>query len=150
MTTMDDIDIKLIHLLQEDATLSSEELGKLLFVSSGTVRRRVRHLTQVGAIRIIAVVDPEKVGETLPVLMTMDANKRQWDAVVEELSRQPQVKWVTKTNGHHNVVLGARFISMDNFTQFLHEIIEANENIFEYETFVALELITRRGKYGTV
>jgi Lrp/AsnC family transcriptional regulator for asnA, asnC and gidA len=147
---MDDIDLKLIHLLQEDATLSSEELGKLLFVSSGTVRRRVRHLTQTGAIRIIAVVDPEKVGETLPVLMTLDVSKRHWDSVVEELSRQPQVKWVTKTNGHHNVVLGSRFISMDNFTRFLHEVIEGNENIFEYETFVALELITRRGRYGTI
>jgi DNA-binding Lrp family transcriptional regulator len=150
MTNMDDIDIKLIHLLQEDATLRSEELGKLLFVSSGTVRRRVRHLTQVGAIRIIAVVDPEKVGETLPVMMTLDANKRHWDTVVEELSGQPQVKWVTKTNGPHNVALGARFVSMDNFTQFLHEVVEANENIYEYETFVALELITRRGKFGTV
>jgi Lrp/AsnC family transcriptional regulator for asnA, asnC and gidA len=147
---MDDIDLKLIHLLQEDATLSSEELGKLLFVSSGTVRRRVRHLTQTGAIRIIAVVDPAKVGETLPVLLTLDVNKRHWDTVVEELSRQPQVKWVTKTNGHHNVVLGSRFVSMDDFTHFLHEIIEGNEDIFEYETFVALELLTRRGHYGTV
>jgi len=150
MAGMDDIDIKLIHLLQEDATLSSDELGKLLFASPGTVRRRIQQLKMIDAIRIIAVVDPEKVGEALTVMIALDANINYRDAVVEELSGHPQVKWVMKTEGRHNVVLGARFAYMNDFTRFRRESIEGNENIYEYETLVTLEPINKRGHFAKV
>lgn len=150
MAGMDDLDIKLIQQLQEDATLSSDELGKLLFASPGTVRRRILQLKMMDAIRIIAVVDPEKVGETLTVMIALDANKHYLDAVAEELSGHPQVKWVMKTEGRHNVVLGARFSCMNDFSRFRQESIEGNEHIYEYETLVTLEPINKHGHFAKV
>ncbi len=65
-TIIGQMDEQLVHLLQQDARQTSEVLAKKLNVSTTTVRRRMRKLIQSGFLRITAVVDPSKVGFSLP------------------------------------------------------------------------------------
>ena len=59
---MDQLDRRIINLLQMDGRASNAALARELEVSEGTIRRRVRRLIQEGLIRITAVPNIEKPG----------------------------------------------------------------------------------------
>ena len=66
MHNLDDIDAKILHLLQQDATLKTRELSEKLNLSYTPVYERVRRLEKEGIIKkYVALVDREKVGKKL-------------------------------------------------------------------------------------
>ncbi len=62
---MDLLDEHLIKLLAQDARVSSEVLANKLKVTPATVRRRLNELIKNKVVRILAAVDPNKVGLSL-------------------------------------------------------------------------------------
>ena len=66
---MDNLNKQLVGLLQQDGRQSSQVIAKQLHVSSATIRRRLSNLLENGSIRIVAAIDPAKVGYSLRSLV---------------------------------------------------------------------------------
>ena len=72
---LDDVDRRLLRLLQVDCSRSNLELAAAAHVSPATGLRRVKRLVDEGVIeRRVAVLDPERIGAGLTVLaeVTLD------------------------------------------------------------------------------
>ena len=59
---MDELDRRIIKLLQVNGRASNAKIAREVGVSEGTVRRRLRHLIQGDVIRVIAVPNLEQMG----------------------------------------------------------------------------------------
>jgi DNA-binding Lrp family transcriptional regulator len=60
---LDATDLRLLNLLQEDASLSNQDLAERALTSPATALRRVRRLLDAGAItRRVALLDPAALG----------------------------------------------------------------------------------------
>ena len=59
---MDELDRKIIALLQVDGRASNAKIAREVGVSEGTVRRRLRRLIQDDVVKVIAVPNLEKLG----------------------------------------------------------------------------------------
>lgn len=60
---LDAIDLRLLSLLQADASRSNQALAEAAFVSPATALRRVRRLVETGVIeRQVAIVSPQRAG----------------------------------------------------------------------------------------
>ena len=57
----DDLNQKIIRLLQDDGRAAYDVIGQQLGVSGGTIRNRVARMREAGILRIVAVVDPVAV-----------------------------------------------------------------------------------------
>jgi Lrp/AsnC family transcriptional regulator for asnA, asnC and gidA len=67
---VDDLDISILKLLRDDARLSYRHIAKELNMSTGTISQRIKRLTDTGVIRkFTAIIDPEKVGKHMTVLV---------------------------------------------------------------------------------
>ena len=67
---MDEIDRRILNLLQVDASQTNSELALAVHVSPPTCLRRVKRLTESGVIqRQVAIVAPEKVGPSLTAIV---------------------------------------------------------------------------------
>lgn len=78
---MDRIDIKLLSLLQEDATLSLQQLSEAVHLSTTPCWRRLQRLEQEGYIqRRVALLSPSKlnVGVTVFVSIRTTQHNDQW------------------------------------------------------------------------
>jgi Lrp/AsnC family leucine-responsive transcriptional regulator len=63
---VDEIDIKLLEVLQDDASLSNQALAARVHISPPTCLRRVKRLWDAGLIeREIAVLNPDKLANAL-------------------------------------------------------------------------------------
>ena len=69
--SLDDVDIKLLTALQEDADRTNVELARLVGLSPAATLHRVRRLKEAGVIRVIsAQLDPAALGFALQVYVT--------------------------------------------------------------------------------
>lgn len=66
MPIFDELDRKILAALQLNASLTHQELARLVQASAPTCQRRVKRLRDLGVIsRIVGIVDPKQVGEPL-------------------------------------------------------------------------------------
>ncbi len=142
---IDSIDKSLIQLLGGDALQSSEVLAKQLNVSAATVRRRIRRLIKDGTLRIVAVVDPNKVGLPLAALLALDVPHEQLDMVTDALAKHPDVKWVSTTTGRFNIMAMVRSSSTDDLATFMQKELPKLEGVRNSETLICLRV--KKGQY---
>jgi Lrp/AsnC family leucine-responsive transcriptional regulator len=72
---LDDIDLRLLELLQRDASLSNQDLAAAAHTSPATCLRRVKRLVEAGVIeRRVAILSAERLGSGLTALaeVTLD------------------------------------------------------------------------------
>lgn len=68
----DRTDLRLLTLLQHDASLSNVELARRVHLSPSQCQRRVRRLEQAGAIRgYVALLDPARIGLGVSAFVTI-------------------------------------------------------------------------------
>jgi Lrp/AsnC family transcriptional regulator, leucine-responsive regulatory protein len=76
MISLDDTDLRLLELLQADASLSNQDLAAAVGVSAATGLRRVRRLLEAGVIeRRVALLAPSVVGG-LQVLVEVQLDRQ--------------------------------------------------------------------------
>jgi len=77
MIAIDDTDLRLLGLLQDDASLSNQDLAAAAHVSPATALRRVRRLTESGVIeRRIALLSADKLGIGLQALVEVQLDRQ--------------------------------------------------------------------------
>ncbi len=143
---MDDLDIKIISMLQDDARASNAGIARDVGVSEGTVRRRLRRLIQDEFIRFSALRDPGKMGYASEALIGVQVDPDKIDQVAEDLARLDEVDWVTMTTGAYDVFAWAALQSAEALGIFLRTKVGTIPGVRRTETFVNLS-VKKRG-YG--
>jgi Lrp/AsnC family transcriptional regulator for asnA, asnC and gidA len=141
---MDSLDQELIDLLQQDASRSSIELAKQLHVSSITIRRRLKKLMQSGALRIVGLVNYDKIGLPLFALITLHVVAEKIDSVMHLLNKRPEVTWVATTTGRFDLILVAHFRSTSELSAFVQKELPRLEGFKDSETFICLNSLSFR------
>ncbi len=138
---IDDLDRQLIQLLQSDAHQSSELLAKQLGISASTARRRMLKLVQSGVLRIVAAVDPSKIGSPLLVVIAFDIDHDKIDLVTQRLASRPDIRWVSITTGRFDVLVMAQFACTNDLFNFMQRDVATMEGVRDSETFVCLHMV---------
>jgi DNA-binding Lrp family transcriptional regulator len=92
-TVLDDVDLKILEALQEDARQTYTDIGKHLGIAHSTVYDRIKRMEQHGIIKKYMVeVDAEKAGvKNITAIMTIYTDPKESEIVAEELSKTPEV-----------------------------------------------------------
>ena len=100
--TLDEIDVKLLAELEQDAGRTNAELGEVIGLSAAATFNRVRRLKASGVISAtVARVDPAAAGFPLQVYVAVtlsrhdDAAHRRFAVAVGELPQVLSADWVT-------------------------------------------------------
>lgn len=119
---LDDLDHKIIAILQEDGRLSASEVaGRIGNIAERTVRNRIASLLQNKDIVVSAIPDPTKVGGDVQADLLIETAAGESDAVARRMVEFDQVGYLCAMTGEYN--LGASIIANSNAD--LHEFIEA-------------------------
>src|SRR4051794_14294366 len=75
--SLDAADLRLLALLQADASLSNQDLAAAAHVSAATCLRRIRRLVETGVIeRRVAILAPERIGAGLTVIAEVSLDRQ--------------------------------------------------------------------------
>jgi len=138
---IDNVDLRILSLLMQDATMPYTEIGEKVFVSGSTVHVRMRKLTQMGVVKgSQLVIDYAKLGWDISAFLGIYLEKSSYYLEVStELEKIPEIVSIHYTTGIYSIF--ARVICRD--TQHLREVlsdkIQKVQGIQRTETFISLE-----------
>lgn len=146
---MDDIDRRILQVLQLDAAQTNSELAQAVHVSPPTCLRRVKHLTDTGVItRRVALVDPEKIGPSLTVIVeiSLDVQAAERMAEFEALvASEPAVLQCYRVAPGPDFVLIVQVGDMPAYHALTHRVFAAHANVRNVKAYFS----TFRSKFET-
>lgn len=145
---MDELDRKIIALLQGDGRASNAKIAREVGVSEGTVRRRLRRLIQDDVVKVIAVPNLEKLGYGTTALIGLQTGPGKSDSVAEALAGLQEAHYVAVTTGAYDVFVWAGLESAEGLGSFLRTKVGIIEGVQRTETFVNLSI--KKRTYGLV
>jgi Lrp/AsnC family transcriptional regulator len=124
---MDRTDLKILAILQEDASLPVAEVAARVNLSQTPCWRRIQRLEAQGVIvRRVALLNPESVGLGLSVFVEIEAvdHSPEWlNAFAEAVAAMPEVMDVYRMAGDVDYMLRVAVGSMGEFDEFYRRLI---------------------------
>jgi len=102
---MDEIDKKIIEMLQENARMPFTKIAEKVGLSEGAVRKRVETLEKEGVIKkYTTVVEPKKMGYNSITLLGLDAEPTKLLDIAKKISELEEARIVYLTTGDHMIM----------------------------------------------
>ena len=143
---MDELDRKIIQILQNNGRASNARIARDVGVSEGTVRRRLKTLVQKGSIKIIALPDPDFLGFDTEALVGIQVDPDKIDEVAILLVELKESSWVSVTTGSFDIFCWVTLPSSEELGNFLKAVVGTIPGVRRTETFVSLSV--RKRNYG--
>jgi len=106
---LDEIDKKIIRVLEDDARTSLRKISKLVKVSLGTVSNRVKKMEKNGVIKGYSVIlDPDQIGWELNVVIGLRIQKGRLIEIQEKIAKDSRVHGVYDVTGDFDSMVIAR------------------------------------------
>lgn len=142
---LDQIDKKILNILQENARTPVKEIAEQVFLSSPAVTLRIQHLEQDGYLEgYHAVINLEQVGMNIKAFIKMTLNTRRRPEFLQYLENFPNVMACYTITGDYAILLETVFSSMrqlDDFIQGLQEFGETHTDIVFLTSFEKRQIL---------
>lgn len=138
---LDEIDVRLLKILQENCKLNFTQIGNQLGIAESTIRYRIDRLEKRGIItNYIALINPRKVGLSITAIMMIKVNPQKIEEISPQLATFKELRHLFRTTGQYDMisVVNARDISHLNKVM---SKIKKIEGIHELIVEVATELV---------
>jgi Lrp/AsnC family transcriptional regulator for asnA, asnC and gidA len=138
---IDNVDLKILNILLEDAKIPYTEVAKRVFVSGGTVHVRMKKLEEMGIVTGTTLkMDYSKLGFDVTCFMGIYLLKSSlYDSVVNNLKEIPEIVKVHYTTGNYNIFIKIHCKDTRHLKDVLHDKIQKVEGIERTETLISLE-----------
>ncbi|HEX5454932.1 MAG TPA: Lrp/AsnC family transcriptional regulator [Stellaceae bacterium] len=124
---MDEIDRALLEMLQQDATLSIAQMAERVGLSPTPCWKRIQKLENRGVItRRVAVLEPERIGVGLSVLVSIEAGEHtpEWlQRFSTAIADMPEVMEVYRMAGDVDYMLRVAVADMAEYDRFYKRLI---------------------------
>lgn len=145
---LDDVDRRIIELLQEDGRASYVHLAAAVGLSEAAVRQRVQRLLDAGVMQVVAVTDPLQLGFRR---MAMVGVKVEGDlrAVADAVAEIPEIDYAVITSGAYDMLVEMVCEDDEHLLTVLSDRIRSVPGVRETETFIYLRLHKQTYSWGT-
>jgi Lrp/AsnC family transcriptional regulator for asnA, asnC and gidA len=138
--TLDELDRGIIQALRDDGRSNNSAIAAQLGVAEGTVRQRMRKLTEAGVVRVSALVNPEIISEHQLCLIGMKVEEsKRLEATAQDVSKLPEVRSVAIVTGRYDLLVEVLVDSNHGLIRFLSESLAQVSGIQSSETFLLLK-----------
>jgi Lrp/AsnC family transcriptional regulator for asnA, asnC and gidA len=141
MIALDELDHKIIAVLQENARLPNAQVAAQVGSSEPTVRRRVDRLLQQEVIKIVAVAPPLQLGYHVVAILGIQIDHSHLDQIEQALLAMPEIRFAGVTLGSYDVVAEAWFHSNEELLTFLHGRLSPIAGIQRIESLQVAKMV---------
>ena len=106
MTSLDDLDLKILDIMKKDSRTPFTEIASNLGVSDSTIHVRLKKLRDDGVLRGFTVdLDEELLGKKVHGLAMIDVNLGHLEEVVSKLAINKNVVKIYETHGANDLIV---------------------------------------------
>jgi Lrp/AsnC family transcriptional regulator, regulator for asnA, asnC and gidA len=138
---IDNVDLKILALLAEDAKIPFTEIAKKVYVSGGTVHVRMRKMEEMGIVKGAGLtIDYSKLGYDITAFLGIYLEKSSlYEVVCEQLKKIPEIVNIHYTTGAYSLFAKLYCKDTKHLREVLHDKIQKVDGIERTETIISLE-----------
>jgi DNA-binding Lrp family transcriptional regulator len=142
--SLDDLDLKLLSLIQDDAEISHANLADAVGLSVTGIHKRLKRLRQEGIIKKVAtVLDRNKLGLDLMCFLNVTYKDNVRPTNISEMRRAvaklPEVLECYSLTGSHDAIIKIVVRDHTHLREFLKQLSKVQGVIARIETCIVLE-----------
>jgi len=145
--TLDNLDLRILGILQTDSAISNIELADRVHTSPPTCLRRVKRLRELGVIqREIAILDHSKLGVTLTAIIEVSLDRQaaeDHERFETYICAEPGVTQCYRVSPGPDFIVVAEVMDMAAYDEFARRLFSSSSNIRNVRTFFS----THRAKF---
>jgi Lrp/AsnC family transcriptional regulator, regulator for asnA, asnC and gidA len=100
-----DLDRLILQTLQQDGRTPFTQIARQAGVSETTIRDRYRHLTDLGIVRTVGIVDPYALGFQAPAIIGISVEPSVAEHVAQAIAALPEVSYLVMTLGSYDLIV---------------------------------------------
>ena len=135
---LDQLDMRLLHLLMEDSKTPYAELARQLNLSRAAVTKRVNALVEKGVIeRFTVYINPKKIRLDITILFELITTPAYVQAIMDELRQHTEIGEVYMTSAA-TVFAHGYFADSLQLNDFLFRVLSKMQGLNEVKTHMIL------------
>lgn len=143
MITLDDLDHRILHALQDQADRSNLEIARLIGLSPAATLRRIKRLKDQGVIeRVVAVLNPQAVGAGLLAVVEVSLERqgeRALQAFAALACKQAEVQQCYQVSPGPDFVLIAQVPDMPAYHAFSQRLLTEDANVRHVKAYFSVK-----------
>jgi DNA-binding Lrp family transcriptional regulator len=149
-SALDDLDKKLLTILQNNARESASEISRKTGYNENTIRYRIERLKKSGVIKeFTALLNPRLIGLPFAAIMMITTEPNQLKEVFEKLAILEETKHILQATGKHDLIVVAHYDSMTSMNDASQKI-KSIPGVKEAEIHLATGLIKVDTKFDVM
>ena len=147
--SLDELDCKIVRLMQLDGRMSYKAMAKELNVSEFTARKRLKRLIAEKIIEIVAVSAPSKIGYNVFGNLKIKIDLKKSDYILKKLCELDAFVWVGLYTGSMDIDADFVVCSMTELDELIIEKVSKIDGIISTETSLMVKLVMDKHVWGT-
>lgn len=137
---LDDTDRAILACLREDGRMANSEIARRLGVGEKTVRRRIQRLTEERGLKVVPVVDPDRIGLRTCIYIGLKVDLPRVEEVAAAVRAIPEVRYLAFTTGPWNLLAEAFVGSREHMADLLITTFGQLDGVAAVESFNVLRI----------
>jgi Lrp/AsnC family transcriptional regulator for asnA, asnC and gidA len=137
---LDQVDRKIIVLLQEDGRRPAAEIARIVGISVQTVTNRIGRLVGNAVVDVMAVLNPVSIGLEKDAIICMRVNQGSLRSVAERLAELEFVSYVGYVTGSFNLMIEVYVRDDGDLLRFIADELSQITEIRDTEVWTVLEV----------
>jgi DNA-binding Lrp family transcriptional regulator len=142
-TVLEPLDVAIIQALQRNGRAPFRELGRELGVSERAVSARYVELSELGIVRVTAVVNPVRLGWNAMAWLGIRIAGAQFEHVSARLGELPEISYLVVASGRYDLMAEVVCRTADELLSSLTTRIGAIQGVASVDLFYYLRLLYR-------
>lgn len=139
--SLDELDRKILHALQINGRAAFSLIGEAVGASEQTVARRYRRLRADGVVRVVGLVDPERLGQ-LDWMIRITCRPTASAALATALAQREDVAWVSLTGAGNEIFASLRSRTQDAREELLLRRLPKTEQVLNLSAVLVMHRFT--------
>lgn len=125
----DELDYKIIRVLNADARASAVDIARQVNANQHTIRKRIDRLVEMHVLRLTAVVDPRAFGYGISVDIFLEIDLEHEEAIQKHLLSMPQISYLALGQSTNSISIEGQFKHTEEMHEFLHRTLPSIEGV---------------------
>ncbi len=122
---VDELDLKILDIIKNDAKLSVREIAKILNKSPSTVLSRIKKLEKIGVIKGYAtLIDYSKLNYQVTAITLLQVEGPYIEEIEKLLASEPNVRAVYDVTGEYDVIVISSFKTVSELDNFIKRLLK--------------------------
>jgi Lrp/AsnC family transcriptional regulator for asnA, asnC and gidA len=148
MQQLDETDRAIVAHLQINGRMPFTNIAAEVGISEGSVRRRVKRLTDNRVLQIVGVVEPQYLEWQAAAMIAVTVQAGQVDDAARLIAQYPEVSYLFMASGGFDLFVEVYCRDREHMASFLSEKLQRVPGVERTETFMILKMYKLSYRWG--